>query len=113
MPERIEVATQLAVLVEQVGALREDLAHLQATIDGPPWERSVRGRLHTLENDASAAKVAAATLAEAQRERHRAERANVEARRARKLTGWRLLGAVTAAAIALYPYLAQAFGWGG
>lgn len=113
MSDRLEDAAQLAVLVEQVAALRRDVAHVQASIDGPPWERSVRGRLHTLENDASAAKVAAATLAEAQRERHRAERANVEAKRARKLTGWRLFGAITATLVALYPYLAQAFGWGG
>jgi cytochrome c-type biogenesis protein CcmH/NrfG len=112
MPNRQDVPTQLAVLVEQVATMREDLAELTRKVDGPPWERSVRGRLHALEGDASAARIASETLAEAQRERHRTERAAAEAKRARKVTGWKLLGATTAGIVALYPYLAHFNGWG-
>jgi hypothetical protein len=72
---------RLAVVEEQVRALRDDLlSHhrdMLARIDGGegiPWERSVRGRLHMLEGESVAATVAARALAEAQRERREASR---------------------------------------
>lgn len=77
-------------------------------IDGGPtiqWERSVRGRLHTLEADSVASKAAAAALAEAQRERRKATEERVGDTRAT----WRIRIQVAAVAVAVVavaaPYL--------
>lgn len=43
-------------------AVNDDLANLHADVHGPPWDRSVRGRLHELETDKTAAKAAEAAL---------------------------------------------------
>lgn len=103
--------TQLAILREQLEGLRGDVAEVRALVEGPPWERSVRGRLHTLEGEGAAAALASAALAEARLERRRATAARAEQRRGARTFRWKAIGAATALALALYPYLSHFAGW--
>jgi hypothetical protein len=50
-------------LQDDIDQLRRDIVELEREVLGPPRKESVRGRLHDLENDAAAARVAADTLA--------------------------------------------------
>lgn len=56
------VADRLARLEEQMRSLRDDIAEIGRAIHGP--NGSIRNRIHTLENDAHAARAAAQALAE-------------------------------------------------
>lgn len=46
----------------EAASIREDLLALHEQIHGPPWERSIRGRLHTLETTEAAARAAEVAL---------------------------------------------------
>lgn len=59
------VEGRLARIEEQLNNLRADVAELARAVHGP--NGSLRSRLHQIESDAAAAKVAAATLAEVRR----------------------------------------------
>lgn len=54
------VSIRLARLEDRLVAVQHDLeetrAEFNVKIDGPPWERSVRGRIHQLENAAAASR---------------------------------------------------------
>jgi chromosome segregation ATPase len=56
---------KLVRIEEQLQHLRNDLAELARAIHGP--NGSIRNRLHKLENDAHAARIAAETLAQVKR----------------------------------------------
>lgn len=107
------VDAQLAVLAEQVAALRSDAAAIAALIHGPPWEQSLRGRLHVLETERIESRASAAVLAAAREERRRAERERRRAERDRRSFPWKVLGTIAGFGVALYPYLAHFSGWGG
>lgn len=100
------IAERLARLEEQVSGVREDVAEVLSRIDGPPWERSLRGRMHTIEAESAAATVAAKTLAEVQHERRQAQLDRKRAEDARWNWRWKALGALTAIAVACAPYVA-------
>lgn len=102
---------RVAVLEEVVRTFKRELDEVTASIDGPPWERSVRGRLHVMESEASAARAAGAALAEAQAERRRAREDRERAERNRWGWRWKVLAGVTSVALALAPYVALF--WGG
>lgn len=110
-PRGHSLETQLAVLGEQMREVREQQAEIISRLDGPPWERSMRGRLHALEAEAAASKASSAALAEAQRERRlaRAERESAETNRLS--LRWKAAGIVGAFALGLYPYVAHFAGW--
>jgi hypothetical protein len=68
-----DIAERLARVEEQVRALRdtvraeaesirEDYRAMHEQLHGPPWERSIRGRLHQLETNDAAAVAARAAL---------------------------------------------------
>lgn len=63
----------IARLEEQMADLKKDVAanfaDLVQRIDGPPWERSLRGRMHTLESEAQSSKAVHAALEEMKKER--------------------------------------------
>lgn len=82
---------------------------LTTLIEGPPWERSIRGRLHVLEGEGMSAKAAAHALAEAQRERRetREERDQHEARR--RGEWWKGVAALSALVAVLAPYVERIF----
>lgn len=50
-------------LEERMRTLDESIVELTGLISGPPYDRSVRARLHKLENDAAAANAATAAIA--------------------------------------------------
>ena len=101
---------RVAVLEEMGRAFARELRELSAAIDGPPWERSVRGRLHVMEAEAAAARAAGAALAEAQAERRRAREDREHAERNRWSWRWKALAAATSVAIAVAPYVALFWG---
>lgn len=105
--------TQLALLAQELHAVRGEVGEVRALIEGPPWERSVRGRLHTLEAESAASKVASAALAEARTERRRSQVENEQARvRRRGARRW-AVGATVTFGAAAYPYLAHFAHWTG
>lgn len=103
-------AERIAVLEEQVRAFRVDLADLLSQISGPPWERSLRGRVHNLEAESTAATIAARALAEAQAEHRRARQEREAAQESVWSWRWKLLGALTAVALAVAPYVQMIYG---
>lgn len=111
MPDRTErLAERVAVLEEAVRNIAAQHHDHAARLDGPPWERSVRGRLHTLEAEAAAAKAASAALAEAQAERRRARAEREAASSGIWHWRWKLLAAVTAGFVAAAPYVTMFYG---
>jgi hypothetical protein len=107
-----DIEARVAVLEEQLRQSLRDRAEIRELLSGPPWERSVRGRLHAVEAEGRAAALATATLAEVRLERRRFHE---ERRKARRLTvslRWKLLGAVTAAFVAAAPYVQMYYGAG-
>jgi anti-sigma-K factor RskA len=80
-------------------------AELRALIEGPPFERSLRGRLHAVEATEASAKLALESLREAQAERAEAGKDRVRAGRRRRGEAWKLIAAITAAAAVVAPYL--------
>lgn len=101
---------RVAVLEEMGRAFGRELRDLTAAIEGPPWERSVRGRLHVIEAEGSAARAASAALAEAQAERRRARDERERAERSRWSWRWKALAALTSVALAAAPYVALFWG---
>lgn len=53
---------RLAAVEQRVEDLRSDIRVVQRTIEGPPREESIRGRLHKLESNDIAAQAATAAL---------------------------------------------------
>lgn len=53
---------RLARLEEQMKGMREDMAELRRSLEGPPRDESIRGRLHVLETNDAAAVAARAAL---------------------------------------------------
>lgn len=105
---------RLAVVEEQVRALRDDVArHNVAVIDrldsGPsvPWEKSIRGRLHHLESESHASIAAARALAEAQRERRLAREERESDTRAATTLRVQLAALLVAACAIIAPYVVQ------
>jgi hypothetical protein len=100
---------RIARLAERLRAVAQDgerrAGELRVLIEGPPFERSLRGRLHTLEQSQASAKLAIEALREAQAERAEAVRERVKAGRRRRGEWWKLVAAVTAAAAVVAPYL--------
>jgi hypothetical protein len=87
---------------ERIILLEERLARLDEAINGGdsvPWERSVRGRLHTVSDQVNAARIAQQALAEV--------RAN-QRRSWSRAQRWAALAVAAAAAAA--PYLLHFFG---
>ena len=88
--------------------VRADFDDLREKIDGGQhveFPRSLRGRLHALETDAAASKVASEVLTEARKERQTAHAYRSQARSARKDVYWKALGAVLAVCAIVAPYL--------
>lgn len=98
------------MLEEALRQLRAEHADLAARLDGPPWERSVRGRLHSLESSEAAAKAASSALAEAQAERRRARQERERASNGIWHWRWKLLAAITAGFVAAAPYVTMFYG---
>lgn len=99
------VETAVAELSRQVEAARRELAD---KIDGGPsmpWERSVRGRLHTLEAESSASKAASHALTEAQRIRRETLAERRDDRRDRIKLRVQTLGVVVAAIAVGVPWI--------
>lgn len=63
---------RLAAVEQRVEDLRSDIRVMQRTIEGPPREESIRGRLHKLESSDVAAQAASAALETARSIRDRA-----------------------------------------
>lgn len=73
----VDVEVRLARIEEQLKRVRDELADLARAIHGP--NGSIRNRLHKIENDAAAAKVAVVTLEQVRKERAEAmEQARLE-----------------------------------
>jgi hypothetical protein len=100
---------RIAKLEERLRALGRESAgrcdELRALIEGPPFERSLRGRLHALEASEASAKLAMEALREAQAERAAAVKDRVRAGHRRRGEWWKLIAAITAAAAVAAPYL--------
>lgn len=62
------IESRLGAVEEQVRNLRDDIAELARSIDGPNGN-SLRTRVHKLESDVAAARIAAETLAAYRREK--------------------------------------------
>ena len=58
----MEMNERVARLEERVSGLAHDVSELHEVIHGPPYERSLRGRVHELETDRAAAKAAQAAV---------------------------------------------------
>lgn len=57
-----ELGERMAALETEVKGMREDLAVIERSINGPPRDESIRGRLHLLETSDAAAKAATAAI---------------------------------------------------
>lgn len=64
--------SRISSLEVRVDGLEDSIRRMRTRIEGPPREESLSGRVHKLENDASAARAAAAAIrgAEMLREQH-------------------------------------------
>lgn len=107
-----DAESRLARLEVMLANLAADVAEHHATVmeqiqGGPGVKRedSLRGRLHSLENDRAAASVAARALAEARRERIAAQRERKRAELTNRAQWWRLAGAAIAIAAIAAPYV--------
>lgn len=67
--DSVRVQEKLVRLEERVREVRDDVKEVIAKMDGPPFERSLRGRLHKLETDRVAAELAKQVLATAEEAR--------------------------------------------
>jgi len=105
------VEVQLAIFGEQLEHVMRKQDELLAKMDGPPWERSVRGRLHALEAESTASKVASAALAEARRERRTAQDERRHARNERISERWKASGVVVALFAVLVDIAIHVGGW--
>ena len=107
------VEARLAVLAQQLVSLTDGQAELRRIIEGPPREESVRGRLHTLEAENAAAKVAAQALAQATARERRARERETWSRRRERTRAVRVAAWGIGVLLAAYPYVAHFSGWGG
>jgi hypothetical protein len=88
-----ESRRQIELLLE---AIRADVHRLDVSINGPPRAESVRGRLHTIESDQSAARLSLQVAQESQKMAQEAQR--------------RAFGAVEKVALFLFAGLGAAAG---
>lgn len=105
-----EIGERVAALEERLRAHAEAHRELVAIVSGPPRDESLRGRVHVLEGESAAAKVASEALAEVRRERRLIEDARRSVKQQRLSWRWKLLGAITAAAVAVAPYAQMIWG---
>ena len=112
-PWAVTTDERLARLEEQLRGFRSEferrMAAVMESINGPPWLRSLRGRLHELEGEAASAKAASRALAEAQREHREARAVREETEHWRWSNAWKWVAALTALAALVLPYLLRWF----
>lgn len=101
----------VAALVVRAEHVEVRLLAIETKLDGPRGSGSVRDRLHALEGESQAARVASEALAQARAERRKANQERIAAGSARR--SWRLktLSAILAIVLGVYPYLAHFAGW--
>jgi len=101
------------MLANLAGDVAEHHSAVMELIHGGPGlahEKSIRGRLHILENERAAAVAASRALTEAQRERALAQRERERAELTNRAQIWRWVGAIIAVAAIAAPYIHGAIG---
>lgn len=104
----MEAAERLARLEAQAEQNADRIKELFSRLDGPPWEGSMRERLHTIMAANAADRLAVAALVSAQEYAAEAQADRIRAEKARWSTGWRVFGALVALVTVATPYVLYA-----